>query len=241
MIGILNEDRKNEFFKVHSELPGLISKIANEEEVNQFIHMSSLGIEIVENSNYAKSKLDGENIVRSNFKNSIIIKPSIVFSVDDNFTTQFMSLFNFLPAIPLYYSGNTRFTPIHVSDLTEIILNLINKNITNLTLECIGPEVLTFKQILSKLLKATKKKRVLFPLPYPLAKLSAKIFQILPKPLITEDQLNLLKYDNIVSGKHKTNIDLSLNPTKNFENEIKKYAYNWTSGGQFSNQINNSD
>ncbi len=241
LIGILNENKKNEFFKIHHELPGLISKIAKEEKVERFIHISSLGVENVKDSNYAKSKSEGEKIVKLNFKNSVILKPSLVFSVDDNFTTQFMSLFNFLPLIPLYFNGNTKFVPIHVSDLTDIIFNIINKNINNITLECIGPEILTFKQIILKLLDATNKKRALIPLPYQLAKLSAKILQILPKPLITEDQLNLLKYDNINSGKYKTNFDLQLNSKKTFDSEIRKYAFNWKDGGQFSKQIKNSD
>ena len=80
-----------------------------------------MGIEIAVDSNYAKSKLSGEEKVRKNFPNSTILKPSIVYSVDDNFTTNFMNLLNMLPVMPLYYEGKTKFTPIHVSDITNII------------------------------------------------------------------------------------------------------------------------
>ena len=85
------------------------------------------------------------------------MKPSIVYGVDDNFTTNFMTLLNRLPIMPLYYNGETKFTPIHVSDLTNIIYHVISKEIKNKTIECIGPEELSFKTILKILLSAIKK------------------------------------------------------------------------------------
>ena len=136
--------------------------------------------------------------------------------------------------MPLYYEGKTKFSPIHVNDLNDIILGMIEGNYKNLTLECVGPEILTFKDIIKEILKSIDKKRILVPLPYQIAKLSAKILQLLPKPLLTEDQLELLKYDNIKSGKYKTNYDLGFNSDRVFKKEIEKYSYNWKSGGQFS-------
>ena len=85
-----------------------------------------------------------------------------------------------------------------------------------------------------KILKSINKKRLLFSLPLPLAKLNAKLFQLMPKPLLTLDQLKLLKYDNVASKKYKTNFDLKMNANKKFEEEINRYSFNWTSGGQFS-------
>ena len=196
--------------------------------------MSALGIEKSTSSKYAQSKLDGEINVKKNFENSIILKPSIVYSIDDKFTTNFMTLLSRLPIMPLYYEGKTKFSPIHVNDLNDIILGMIEGNYKNLTLECVGPEILTFKDIIKEILKLIDKKRILVPLPYQIAKLSAKILQLLPKPLLTEDQLELLKYDNIKSGKYKTNYDLGFNSDRVFKKEIEKYSYNWKSGGQFS-------
>ena len=149
-----------------------------------------------------------------------------------------MTLLSRLPMMPLYYNGNTKFSPIHVSDLTDIILKTINGKNNALTLECIGPEIITFKEIIKKLLTSIQKKRLLIPIPYQLASLSAKILQIFPNPLLTEDQLKLLKYDNVSTGLYKTNFDLGFETNKKFENEISKYSYNWRSGGQFAN-INN--
>ena len=236
LIGILYEKRKDEFKLIHSDLPAMLSKKANEFNLEKFIHLSALGIEDATDSKYALSKLDGEKRVKKNFDKSIIIKPSIVYSIDDKFSTKFMSLLSILPVMPLYYNGNTKFTPIHVSDLIEVIYNLIIGKEQSLTIECIGPEIITFKEIIQKLLKSMQKKRILFPLPLPIAKFTAKIFQLLPKPLLTEDQLIMLKYDNCKSEIYRNNFDLGYLPKKKFEDEIGKYSYNWKIGGQFSNQ-----
>ena len=212
----------------------MLSKVAQKNSFDQFIHLSALGIESATDSNYAMSKLSGEQKVRQNFSSSVILKPSIVYSVDDNFTTNFMKLLSILPVMPLYYSGKTKFTPIHVSDLASIIFKIVEKKISGETIECIGPEVLTFKEILLKILKSINKKRLLISLPLPLAKINAKIFQLMPKPLLTIDQLNLLKYDNIASKKYKTNFEINMKANKKFDEEINRYSFNWTTGGQFS-------
>lgn len=234
LIGILYEKKKNNFNLIHSDLPSLLSNLAKENSIKQFIHISALGIEKALDSQYAISKLDGEKRVRQNFSNAVILKPSIVYSVDDNFTTNFMRLLSMLPIMPLYYEGKTQFTPIHVSDFTDIIYNIIQKKITGEIIECVGPEVFTFKEIILKISKAIKKKRLLISLPMFLARFNAKIFQIMPNPLLTMDQLRLLKYNNITSGKYKTNFELKFEANKKFEEEINKYSYNWSEGGQFS-------
>ena len=234
LIGILYENKKNLFKKIHTDLPDLLSKLAAKNNIEKFIHLSSLGIEKSTDSNYAMSKLDGENKIRNNFKKSIILKPSLVYSVDDNFTTNFMTLLSRLPFMPIYYNGKTQFAPIHVADLVEIIFGVVEGKSNEKTIECIGPEILSFKEIIVKLLKAINKKRLIIPLPITIAKITARLFELMPKPLITVDQLNLLKYDNIPSGKYKTNFELNLNSKRVFDEELDKYSFNWRVGGQYS-------
>lgn len=236
LIGILYEKKSGQFNKFHRLLPDLISKIASESNINQLVHISSLGIENAKDSIYASSKLNGEMAIKTNFEKYVILKPSICYGSSDKFTTKFMKLLSLLPFMPLYYKGKTKFAPIHVSDFVEIIFQVIQKDFNNLTIECIGPEILSFEKMLKTILKSIDKKRLLFPLPYQLAKLSAKLFQLMPEPLLTEDQLRLLRYDNILSGRYKTNFDLGFKSEKKFENEIDKYSYNWRVGGQFSNK-----
>tara|TARA_Y100000741_G_scaffold360229_1_gene342149 strand:- start:332 stop:1294 length:963 start_codon:yes stop_codon:yes gene_type:complete len=240
LVGILFEKKNNEFNKIHTIFPHMLSEISRNNKIQQFVHVSSLGIDDAKDSKYAISKFEGEKRVRENFEKAVILKPSIVYSVDDNFTTRFMALLNQTPIVPLYYGGRTKFAPIHVSDFSNIIFNIVDQNIQNLTLECIGPEILSFKDIIKQLLNSINKKRLLVPFSLSLAKLSAAILQMLPNPLLTKDQLKLLKYDNIPSGKFQTNIDLGFEANKKFKNEIEKYSFNWRTGGQFSKNINSS-
>ena len=237
LIGILFEKKKGNTFKnIHTLFPSILAKLSKEYNIKHFIHLSALGVNEAKDSNYAKSKLDGENEVLKNFPLATILRPSVVYSVDDNFTTNFMTLLNRLPVFPLYYNGNTKFAPIHCSDLTDTIYHVINNNIYSKIIECVGPEVITFKEILQRLLDLLEKKRILLPLPLALAEISARVFEIMPKPLITRDQIKLLRYDNISSGKYKTNSDIGSPSLRHFDEEVKKYCFMWKDGGQFSTE-----
>ena len=234
LIGILFESGKiNTFEKIHTLFPKFLSEICKMKN-KHLIHISSLGVENASDSKYAVSKAEGENKIFENLPSATILKPSIVYSVNDSFTTRFMSLLNFFPIFPLYYGGKTKFAPIHASDLTDIIFNVIENNIRGKKIETVGPKVLTFLEILNILSKCINKKRVFLPLPLFLAKFSAKILEKMPNPLLTVDQLNLLKYDNISSKNNMNNFDLGSPSKINFEEGVMKYAYNWREGGQFS-------
>ena len=235
LIGILYENKKGNTFKnIHSIFPSIIAKLCKEYKVKQFIHLSALGINDAVDSEYAKSKLEGESNIQKNFPLATILRPSVVYSVDDNFTTNFMTLINRLPFFPLYYNGDTKFVPIHCSDLTDTIYHTVSKNIHSKIVECVGPEIISLKEILKRLLKLINKNRLLIPLPFFVANMSAKLFQLFPKPLLTVDQLTLLKYDNILSNKYQTNSDIGVPSTRLFDQEVEKYCYMWREGGQFS-------
>ena len=219
LIGILFEKRNNTFQNIHVNFPSIISKICKQNNIEQFIHISALGIENAQDSKYARSKLEGEKEIKLNFYKTTILRPSIVYSVDDNFTTQFMTLLSRLPFFPLYYKGETKFIPIHCSELAEIIFN----------------------EILQKLLKLIDKKKLLIPVPLTIAKIMAMFFQLFPKPLLTLDQLKLLKYDSVLSGNYKSNLDIGYNCKLKFEKEVEKYCYMWRETGQYSKRDLNSN
>ena len=235
LVGILFEKKAGNTFKnIHTIFPSLLAKLCKEYNLKHFIHLSALGINEATDSYYAQSKLEGENNILKNFPLATILRPSVVYSVDDNFTTNFMTLLSRLPIFPLYYQGKTKFAPIHCSDLTDTIHHVISKNIYSKIIECIGPETLSFKDLLEKLLLLINKKTILLPFPLVLAEFSARFFEIFPNPLLTRDQLRLLKYDNLPSGKYKTNSDIGIPSVKFFDQEVKKYCYMWRDGGQFS-------
>ena len=154
LVGILFEKKNNTFKNIHANFPYLLAKICKENNLDQFIHVSALGIEKATDSKYAKSKLEGEKLVKQNFEKSIMTSNKNIInpiSQDDDFSTKFMSLLKILPFFPIFY--NTKFTPIHCTDFSEIIVKVINNNIFSETIECVGPQVLSFKEILQILLR----------------------------------------------------------------------------------------
>ena len=238
LVGILFEKKNNTFKNIHTNFPTMLSQKCEKYNVKKLIHVSALGIEKSLDSKYAKSKLEGEKNIINNFSNLNILRPSIVFSVDDNFTTNLMTLLNLLPIFPLYYGGRTKFCPLHVSDFCEIILKTIEENIPDKIIECVGPEEISFKEIIEKLLISIDKKRTLIPIPIKIANLIAYFFEKFPNPLITRDQIKLLKYDNVLSGKNKSNVEIGISAKVKFDDEILKYSYMWKKGGEYSKKKN---
>ena len=234
LVGILFEKGKNTFNNIHVEFPKMISKLASIYKIEKLIHLSALGIESAVDSIYAQSKLKGEKEIFNNFDKTVIVRPSIVYSVDDNFTTQLMTLLGFLPIFPIYYNGKTKFSPIHCADLTNSITKIITDDIRENIIEFAGPEEMSFKDILEKLLSLIDKKRLLLPMPISIARVTAHFFELLPKPLITNDQLRLLKYDNVLSGKYKSNNDFEFDCSSRFEEIVNKYSYMWKNEGEYS-------
>ena len=234
LVGILFEKKNNTFKNIHINFPTMLSQKCEKYNIKKLIHVSALGIEKSLDSKYAISKLEGEKNIINNFSNLNILRPSVIFSVDDNFTTSLMTLLNLLPIFPLYYSGKTKFCPLHVSDFCDIILKVIEENISDKIIECVGPEEISFKEIIEKLLISIEKKKTLIPIPIKVANFIAYFFEKFPNPLITRDQIKLLKYDNVLSGEFKSNIDLGFKAKLKFEDEIKKYSYMWKKGGQYS-------
>ena len=234
LVGILFENKKNNFKNIHINFPSILSKKSEEYKLKQFIHISALGIEKALDSKYAASKLEGEKKIINNFPKSTILRPSVIFSVDDDFSCRLLNLLSLLPVFPLYYNGKTKFSPIHVTEICEIISNIIDRNICSDIIECVGPEELSFKEIIKKLLNSIDKKRLLISIPISIANIIAIFFEKFPKPLITRDQLRLLKYDSILSKECKSNIDIGFVPKLRFDDEILKYTYMWKEGGEYS-------
>tara|TARA_Y100000590_G_scaffold390066_1_gene465586 strand:- start:5316 stop:6296 length:981 start_codon:yes stop_codon:yes gene_type:complete len=240
LVGILSEQKKsnkiNTFQNIHEKFPYMLSSICKDYNVEQFIHMSSLGIdESSIDSIYAKSKLNGEAYIKKNFNSATILRSSVVYGVDDKFTNLFASLLSNIPFIfPLYYEGSTLFKPINISDLTEIIYQIIVQQIKSKTLECVGPEEISIKNILQRILKIIGKNRIFIPIPLPVAKLIAIFFSLFPKPLLDLEQLRLLKYNNIPSGKYETNFDIGIPSKSDFDTELKKFLWMYSDRGQFS-------
>ncbi len=200
-IGVLYEKKNQKFDHVHHLFPKFLSSILDKEITKKFIHISALGANKNSNSLYIKSKFQGEEAVIDNFKNSIILRPSIVFGTNDSFFNLFNKLINILPIIPLAGS-KTKFQPCYVGDVTDAIIKIIEQVNLNSIYELGGPKIYTFKELIETLLVSLKKKRLIVELPDFAARVQAKVMQLLPNPLLTEDQLEILKSDNVCSNQY---------------------------------------
>ena len=234
LVGILYETRKQKFENIHSKFPELLSKLCNEHGIEKFIHLSALGIHEDVKSMYMRTKLQGEKNILNNFDNSIILRPSIVFGPEDKFFNQFASLSQFLPFLPLIGGGQTKFQPIYVGDVAKAIATILEaEEIDNKIYELGGAEIFTFQQLMNILLKEIQKRRFLIPIPFSIAKFMARILQLFPKPLITTDQIEMLKEDNVVSNNYGTLRDLNIEPTT-IESILPHYIYRFRKGGEFA-------
>ena len=233
LVGILYETKKQKFEDIHVKFPDLLSKLCNELNIKKLVHISALGINETVSSQYMQSKLKGEKNIINNFNRSVILRPSVIFGPEDKFFNRFASIAEFLPILPLIGGGLTYFQPIYVGDIAKSIVAVLEKEeINNNIFELGGPQIFTFKELMKILLKEINKKRFLVPIPFLFAKFQAKILQLLPKPLLTTDQVEMLKYDNIVTNKYPTLKDLKINP-KTIESVLPNYIWRFRKGGQF--------
>jgi uncharacterized protein YbjT (DUF2867 family) len=234
LIGILFEKRTQKFKALHTDFPKQLatafSKISKD---GMLIHFSALGVKEHSQSKYIVSKYLGEQEVKTNFVNSVIMKPSIIVGPKDNFFNMFAKLINLLPVIPLV-GAETKFQPVYVGDVAEAVHYIIQNNIKNETFEIAGNKIFTFKELIELLLKEIRKKRLIIPIPFSVGKIQAFIFQLMPKPILTVDQVTILEEgNNIVSGNFKTLKDLNILP-QSIESAISSYLKIYRPKGQFS-------
>ena len=211
----------------------MLSKLCNEFGIKNLVHVSALGVKEKHNSLYMQSKLGGEKAIQSNFKPSVILRPSVVFGPEDKFFNTFASLAQFSPFLPLVGGGKTKFAPIYVGDVAMAIVKALELNNSEPKIyEIGGPENYSFKELMEILLAEIKKKRFLIPIPFGAAKFQSYFLQMMPNPLLTHDQVELLKHNNIVSGDHPKLKDLGISGTS-IQSILPKYIYRFRTGGQF--------
>ena len=234
LIGILYETKKQKFMNIHAGIPEAISKICAQSDVKKFIHVSAIGANENSKSLYQRSKFQGEIKALTNFKNTTIIRPSVVCGTEDNFTNLFSKL-SILPVIPVV-GINYKFQPILVSDVADAIIKAIEfKDNHGKIYEIGGPKIISFGDMVKSIMKTLNKKRFIFEMPMPLAKFQSSILNLLPfPPILTKDQCEILsEADNVVSNNYLTLQDLKIKPS-DIEEAMKKWLWRYKEGGEFS-------
>lgn len=203
----------------------------------RMVHVSALGADEESPSAYARTKAKAEKSVLAAAPGAVIFRPSIIFGPEDHFFNRFAAMARLSPALPLVGGGLTRFQPIFAGDVAEAIAHAVDGEARPDTIyELGGPEVRTFRELMEYVLRVTERKRLLLPLPFPLARLQAMLLQYLPNPPLTPDQVELLKRDNIVSAQARdegrTLDGLGIAPTS-IETIVPSYLWRFRKTGQF--------
>jgi uncharacterized protein YbjT (DUF2867 family) len=204
LVGILFPSGKQTFKAVQDEGARHVAEAARAAGAKTLMHISAIGASPDAPSLYARTKAEGEAAVKDIFPAAVILRPSIVFGPEDDFFNRFAALARIAPVLPLIGGGNTRLQPVFAGDVAKaVIAGLTGKASAGAPYELGGPEVLTLKEVMERVLTYTMRKRPLVPVPFWLAKLQGAFLQLLPGPLLTLDQVRLLQVDNVVSEAAK--------------------------------------
>src|SRR5450755_1442844 len=240
LVGILTEGGAQKFDEVQGVGAGSVAKAAGAVGA-RMVHVSAIGADANSSSRYARAKAAGEKAVLSAVPTATILRPSVVFGPEDQFTNRFAALARLSPALPLIGGGLTRLQPAYVGDVANAVADAVDgKTKPGATYELGGPEVLTMREIMEIILATTERHRMLVPLPFGLAKLNALFLQFAPGPLkLTPDQVALLRSDNVVSDAAKA-AGLTLEglgiAADSLEAIAPQYLWRFRKAGQFAHK-----
>lgn len=237
LVGVLRQSGAQSFQALHVQAAEAIAEAAAKAGAQSFLQVSAIGADTASPSLYARTKALGEAAVRAAFPKAIIARPSIAFGPEDEFFNKFASLARLSPVLPLFGGGKTRFQPIFAGDAGEAIARaVLDPACAGKTYELGGPAICTFRELMEEMLRATARKRMLLPLPYFVAQAVAFGFVFMPdfvmEPLITFDQIKLLRIDNVVSAGALGVRDLGIAP-RAIETELPTYLWRFRRTGQF--------
>ena len=200
LTGILYERGQQRFEAIQARGAGTVAAAAAHVGA-RMLHVSALGADAQSPSRYARSKAQGEAAVRAACPEAMIFRPSILFGPEDDFFNRFASMARISPVLPLIGGGRTRFQPVFVGDVASALAEAADGAGTPATTyEFGGPDVKTFKEIMEFILATIMRRRLLVPVPFTLAEWQALVLQFWPRPLLTPDQVTLLRRDNVISS-----------------------------------------
>jgi len=245
LVGILFEGGRQRFESVHAFGAEAVA-LAAAAYGARLIHVSAIGADPDAPSHYARSKAMGEKLALAAMPSATILRPSILFGPEDDFFNKFAALARIAPALPLIGGGLTRFQPVFAGDVATAVLAAIDRPETGGTVhELGGPEVMSFKALMQLVLATIERRRLLVPIPFRIARIMAYLLQLPPKllgtkPLLTQDQVDLLLRDNVVSPEAgragRTLAGLGIEPVA-MGAIVPTYLWRFRKSGQFKTGI----
>ena len=202
LVGILYESGRQRFYSTHCEAPENLASMLRHKNI-RYIHMSALGVDKATSSAYARSKYKGEQAVLREHPEAIILRPSIIYGAGDSFFSRFAQMMRLTHVVPLIGGGKTRFQPVYAANVADAIVALIrNPGYNGQIIELGGDEVYSWRELMQQLAGIIGVECMMLPVPFFMAKLMGMGASLLPTPPLTSDQVELLRYDNVLSTQH---------------------------------------
>ncbi|HYL33389.1 MAG TPA: complex I NDUFA9 subunit family protein [Stellaceae bacterium] len=196
--GILYQRGARRFQTLHETGPAGLAALATAAGVRRFVHISALGADPASPALYGRSKAAGEMAVRAAFPAATILRPSLIFGPEDAFFNRFAAIARVSPVLPLIGGGRTRFAPVFVGDVaTAVVAALDHEDTPGRTYELGGPNIETLRALFELILRETNRRRLLLPVPFGVAAMVGLFMGLLPKPLLTRDQVRMLQRDSV--------------------------------------------
>lgn len=239
-VGVLNGVGKNTFDAVQAEGAGRVARIAAEMGVERLVHISAIGADAQSDSDYARTKGEGEAAVLAAFPSAVILRPSIIFGTEDQFFNRFAAMTRMGPILPVV-GGNTRFQPVYVDDVAQAAVAGVTGEAAPGIYELGGPEVDTFRGLMGRMLKVIQRRRAVINMPFVVAKaigfgfdmVQAVTLGLIENKMITRDQVRNLARDNVVSPTARGFAELGITPTA-MEAVLPEYLWRYRPSGQFA-------
>lgn len=201
LVGILVERGRRTFQRLHADGPAYLAAAAARAGLGRLVQVSAIGADAESESAYARTKASGEAMARTAFPEVTVVRPSVVFGPEDKFFNLFAAMTRCLPALPLIGGGATRLQPVYAGDVAQAICRILASPETRgQTYELGGPKIYTFRQLMEMMLAEVHRRRPLVPVPFAMASIEAWFLEKTPWPLLTRDQVKLLKRDNVVAS-----------------------------------------
>ncbi len=237
LVGILFESGRQSFDAVQDFGARAVAEAARAEGAT-LAHVSAIGSDKESPADYARTKARGEQAVLETMPDAVIFRPSIMFGPEDGFFNRFAAMARLSPALPLIGGGHTKFQPVYVADVAEAIARSVEGKVEGGRIyELGGPETMTFKQCMEKMLEVIERKRMLVSVPWGMARLQGSLLGLLPNPLLTRDQVEMLRTDNVVSQaaeqEGRTFAALGIKPQA-MDAILPSYLWQYRPAGQFT-------
>lgn len=239
-VGILNAVGKNSFAAVQAEGAARVARIASETGVKALVHISAIGADKESDSAYARSKAAGEEAVLSAFPSAVILRPSVIFGNEDEFFNRFASMARFAPILPVV-GADTKFQPVYVDDVAKAAVKAIEGNAAPGIYELGGPDVATFRALMSTMLSVIRRRRLVLGIPRFIASIMGGMFDLtqaataglIENKVLTRDQVRNLARDNVADPSAKGFADLGIEPTS-LESVLPEYLWRYRPSGQYA-------